>query len=113
MRTHAHQVIQDTRYLGKHGADVFGADGHFYTQQFLNRQAIGLLVAHHGNVVQPIHIRQRLQIGFGFSQLFCATVQQADMRVGANDGFAFQLQNHAEYAVSGRMLWPEVDGVVS
>ena len=29
VRTDAHQVVQDARYFGEHGADVFGADGDF------------------------------------------------------------------------------------
>ena len=113
VRTDAHQVVQDTRYFGEHGADVFGADGDFQSEQFFHGKAISLLVHHHGNVVQAVHIRQGLQVGFGFSQFFRAAVQQADMRVGADDLFALQFQNHAQYAVGGGVLRAEVDGVVS
>ncbi|SKN46009.1 Uncharacterised protein [Mycobacteroides abscessus subsp. massiliense] len=35
------------------------------------------------------------------------------MRVGTDDLFAVQLQNHTQYAVRRRVLRAEVDGVVS
>ena len=35
------------------------------------------------------------------------------MRVGTDDLFAVQFQNHAQYAVGGGVLRAEVDGVVS
>ena len=113
VRTDAHQVIEDTRYFGEHDTDVLGADRHINTGKFFYCQAIRLLVDHHGNVVQPIHIRQGLQIGFGFRQFFGASVQEADMRVGTDDLFAVQLQNHTQYTVRRRVLRAEVNGVVS
>ena len=113
VRADAHQVVEDAGYFRKHGADVFGANGDVDAEQFFDSETVGLFVYHHGNVVQPIHIRQGLQVGAGFGQFFGAAVQQADVRIGANDGLAFQLQNHAQYAVGSRMLRAEVDGVVS
>lgn len=113
VRTDAHQVIEDARYFGEHHADILGADRYINSGKFFYRQAIRLLVDHHGNVVQTVHIGQGLQIGFGFSQFFGASVRKADMRVGTDDGFALQLQNHTQYAVRRRVLRAEVDGVVS
>ena len=113
VRTDAHQVIEDARYFGEHDADVLGADRHINSGEFFYRQAVCLLVDHHGNVIQPVHIRQGLQVGFGFRQFLCTSVQEADMRVGTDDLFAVQLQNHAQYAVRRRVLRTEVDGVVS
>ena len=113
VRTDAHQVIEDARYFGKHHANILGADRHIDTGKFFYCQTIRLLIDHHGNVVQAVHIGQGLQIGFGFSQFFSTAVKEADMRVGADDGFALQLQNHTQYAVRRRVLRAEVDGVVS
>jgi hypothetical protein len=45
-------------------------------------------------------------------QLFGGAVQQADVRVGALDDFAVQLQHQAQHAVRGRVLRAEVQGVV-
>ena len=100
-------------WWGKHHADILGADGHFDTDELLYRQAIGLFVDHHGNIIQAVHIRQGLQVSAGFGQFFGTAVQQADMRVGTQDGFTVQLQYHAQYAVRRRVLRAEVDGVVS
>ena len=113
MRAHAHQVVQNAGDLGKHHADVLAAQRHFDAEQTLNGNAIGLLVAHHRHIIQPVHIRQCLQIGAGFRQFFGAAVQEADVRVGADNGFAFQLQNHAQHAVCCRVLRAEVDGVIA
>ena len=106
-------MIEDTRYFGEHDADVLGADRYIDTGKFFYCQAIRLLIDHHGNVVQAVHIGQGLQIGFGFRQFFSTAVQEADMRVGTDDLFAVQLQNHTQYAVRRRVLRAEVDGVVS
>ena len=39
-------------------------------------------------------------------------MQQADVRVGALDHFAVELEHQAQHAVRGRMLRAEVEGVV-
>ena len=113
VRTDAHQMIENAGNFGKHHTDILRALGHFDIGQLFHRQAISLLVAHHGHIIQAVHIRQRLQIGAGFGQLFSAAVQEADVRVGAHDGFAVELQYHAQHAVRRRMLRAEVNGVVS
>ena len=113
MRADAHQMIENAGHFGKHHADILRALGHFDIGQLFHRQAVSLLVAHHGYIIQAVHIRQRLQIGAGFGQLFGAAVQEADVRVGAHDGFAVELQYHAQHAVRRRMLRAEVNGVVS
>jgi hypothetical protein len=50
---------------------------------FLHRQAVGVLVAHHRDVVEAVQIGQRLQPGAGLGQLLGGAVQQADVRIGA------------------------------
>ena len=91
----------------------FGADGDVDAEQFFYGETIRLLVDHHGYVVEPVHIGQVLQVGAGFGEFFGASVQEADMGVGADDGFAFEFQNHAQHAVGGGVLGAEVDCVVS
>jgi len=53
-----------------------------------------------------------LQVGAGFRQLLGAAVQQADVRVGALDHFAVQLQHQAQHAVRCRVLRTKIQGVV-
>jgi hypothetical protein len=45
-------------------------------------------------------------------ELFGGAVQQADVRIGALDHFAVELQHEAQHAVRGRVLRPEVERVV-
>lgn len=81
-------------------------------QQLLDGHDIGVLVAHHGHVVQAVHVGQRLDEGLVLGQLLGGAVQQADMRVGALDDFAVELEDQAQHAVRGRVLRAEVERVV-
>ena len=68
-----------------------------------------MLLVHRRDVVEPIEIRHRLQIGLVLDQLFGAAMQQPDMRIDALDDLAVELQHQAQHAVRRRMLRPEVD----
>ena len=72
-----------------------------------------MLLVHRRDIVEPVEIGQRLQIGLGLDQLLGAAMQQADMRVDALDDFAVQLQHKAQHAMRRRMLRAEVDGEVA
>ena len=113
MRSEPHQVIQDTRDLIEHDADVLRTDRHLNTEQFLDRKHIGVLVAHHGAVIETIHVRHRLQEGAVLGQLFRGPVQQSDMRIGTHDRFAVQLQHQTQYTVRGRVLRTEIHCVIA
>jgi len=69
-----------------------------------------MLLVHRRDVVEPVEIRQSLEIGLVLDQLLGAAVEQPDMRVDALDHFAVELEHEAEHAVGGRMLRPEIDG---
>src|SRR5690606_39428377 len=47
-----------------------------------------------------------------FGQLFGGPVQQADVRIGALDDVAVELEHQAQHAVRGRVLGAEVQSVV-
>ncbi len=112
VRTQPHQVVQDAGDLGEHHADVLRAQRHVDAQQLLDGQAVGMLIGHHRDVVQAVHVGQRLDEGLGFGQLLGGAVQQADVRIGTLDDFAVQLEHQAQHAVRGRVLRAEVQGVV-
>jgi hypothetical protein len=112
VRAQPHQVVQDARDLVEHGADVLRADRHVDAEQALDGQYVTVLVAHHRDVVEAVHVRHRLKVGAGLGQLFGAAVQQADVRVGALDDLAVQLQHQAQHAVRCRVLRTEVQGVI-
>jgi hypothetical protein len=112
VRAQPQQVVEQPGDLGEHHADVLRTLGHFDAQQLLDGQAVRMLVGHHRHVVQPVHVGQRLDVGLALGQLLGGAVQQADVRVGALDDLAVQLQHQAQHAVRGRVLRPEVQGVV-
>ena len=91
VRADPHQVIQDAGDLVEHGADVLRALRRLDAQQGLDRAHVGVLVAHHRHVVEPIHVADRLVERLGLGQLLGAAMQQADVRIGAHDGLAVHL----------------------
>ena len=95
MRTDANQVIQEARDLVKHHPDVLGAQRHIDTEQLLDREAVGMFVAHHRHVVEPIHIRNGLNPGARLGKLFGSAVEQPDVRIGALDDFAVEFEDQA------------------
>ncbi len=72
-----------------------------------------MLLVHRRDIVEPVEIRDRLQIGLVLDQLFGAAMKQADMRIDARDHFAVELQHQTQHAVRGRMLRSEVDGKIA
>ena len=110
---HPEQMIQDARHFVEHGADVARAFRHFDPCEFFHRQAVGVFVTHHGNVVEAIHIGHGLRPGARFRQFFGATVQETDVRVGAFDLLAVQFQDHPQHAVRCRVLRPEIQGEIA
>ena len=73
----------------------------------------GVLLVHRRDIVEPVEIGHRLQVGLVLDQLLGAAVQQPDMRIDALDDLAVELQHQPQHAVRGRMLRPEVDGEVA
>lgn len=112
VRQNRHKMVQNSSDFAKKGPDVLGADGDVDVQQLLDSQGEALLVGHHGDVVQTVKVGQGLQICPVLDELLCATVQQADVGVGAHNLLAVELQDQAQHAVGGRMLGTEVDGVM-
>jgi hypothetical protein len=86
VRTDPHQVIQDAGDLVEHRADPLRALGRLDPDQSLDREHVGVLVAHHRHVVEPVHVTDRLVERLGLGQLLGGAVQQADVRIGALDG---------------------------
>ena len=86
------EMVEDAGDLGEQHADVLRARRRLDAQQLFDRQREGVLLAHRRDVVEPVEIGDRLEIGLVFDQLLGAAVQQADMRVGALDHFAVHLR---------------------
>ena len=113
MTPQTQQVRKDAGDLIKHHTDILSAQRHLYAQKFFNRQHVGMLIAHHGAIIQTIHIWHRLQEGPMLGQLFRRAMQQPDMRVGTHNRFPVQLQHQTQNAVSSRMLRPKIHCVIA
>jgi hypothetical protein len=113
VRADPQQVIQNAGDFIEHHPDVLGANRHFHADQLFDGHHIGVLVAHHRHIVETVHIRHGLQEGLVFGQFFGAAMQQADVRVGALNHFAVQLQNQAQHTVRRRVLRTKVQRVVT
>ena len=101
-------VVEDARDLEEHHADVLRAERHRDVEQLLDGHGVGVLARHHADVVEAVHVGQRLQVGLVLDQLLRAAVQQADVRVGLLDHLAVKLHDEAQHAVRRRVLRPEV-----
>ena len=87
--------------------------GSLDAQQAFDGQDVGVLVAHHRHVVEPVHVADRLVEGLRLGELLGTPVQQPDVRVGLLHDFAVHLQHQAQHAVRRRMLRTEVHRVVA
>jgi hypothetical protein len=63
-----------------------------------------MLLVHRRDIVEPVEIGDRLQIGLGLDQLLGAAVQQADMRIAALDHLAVEFHDEAEHTMGRRVL---------
>jgi hypothetical protein len=95
VRADPEQMVQQARDLVEHHADVPGADRHLDPEQFLDCHHVGVLIAHHRDVVEPIHVRHRLEESACLRQLLRRPVQKADVRVGALDHLAVEFKHEA------------------
>ena len=94
-------------------ADQLRAARHRDAEQLFRREAEGMLLIHRRDIVEPVEIRDRLQIGLLLDQLLGAAMQQADMRIDALDHFAVEFEHETQHAVRRRMLRPEIDGEIA
>ena len=69
-----------------------------------------MLLVHRRDIVEPVEIGQRLEIGLVLDQLLGAAMEQPDMRIDAVDHLAVELEHEPQHAVRRRMLRAEIDG---
>lgn len=74
-----HDVVEDPGELSKEHPDVLGPDGDIDVEQLLHGEGVGLLVAHHGDVVQPIKVRESLPKKHFHKKCSCREYQPAGM----------------------------------
>ena len=113
LRGDVEQMRQDAADLAVQHPDQLPAARHLDAEQLFRREAERVLLVHRRDIVEPVEIRDRLQIGLVLDQLFGAAMKQADMRIDARDHFAVELQHQAQHAMRRRMLRPEIDGEIA
>jgi hypothetical protein len=113
VRAEPQQVVQEPRDLVEHHPDVLRAKGRLDAKEPFYCHHVGMLVRHHRHVVEAVHVRHGLHEGPGLNQLFRRAVQQADMRIGALDHFAVELEHEPQHPVRRGVLRPEIHGVVT
>ena len=94
-------------------ADQLSAPRHLDAEKLFRRQTERVLLIDRRDVIEPVEIRDRLQIGFLFDQLLGAAMQEPDMRIDALDHFAVELEHKAQHAMRRRMLRSEIDREIS
>ena len=72
-----------------------------------------MLLVHRRDVIEPVEIRHRLQIGLVLDQLLGPAVEKPDMRIDALHNLAVELKHKTQHAVGRRVLGPEIDGEIA
>ena len=93
LRRDVEEMRQQPPDLGIEHADELAALRHGHADELLDRERIGMLLVHRRDIVEPVEIRQRLEIGLVLDQLLGAAMQQADMRIDAVDHLAVELEH--------------------
>ena len=106
-------MAQNAADLAEKDPEELGATWHFELEEPLDGEHEGVLLVHRRGVVEPVEVRNVLDVGARLDQLLRAAVEQPDVRVDALDDFAVELQHQAQHAVGGGVLRPEVDGKVA
>src|SRR5262249_36877056 len=68
-----------------------------------------MFLIHRRDIIEPVEVRDVLEIGAGLHQLLCAAVEEPDMRVDSLDDFAVEFENEPKDAVRSRMLRAKID----
>ena len=113
LRGDVEQMRQDAADLAIEHADQLPAARHRDAEQLFRREAKRVLLVHRRDVIEPVEIRDRLQIRLVLDQFFGAAMQEPDMRIDALDDLAIEFQHQAQHAVRRRMLRSEIDREVS
>ena len=113
LRGDVEKVRQEPPDLAIEHADQLRAPRHREAEQLLGRETEGMLLVHRRDIVEPVEIRDRLQVGLRLDQLLGAAMQQPDVRVDTLDDLAVDFEHQTQHAVRRRMLRPEIDGEVA
>ena len=102
-------VVQQARELGEDDAEVFGALGHGLAGELLDGERVGPVVRHRAEVVEPVGVGHRPEVGGVLADLLVVAVQVAEDGLELHDRLAVERDHHAEHAVRRRVVRPHRD----
>ena len=106
---HVQKVVQNAADFRIEHSDQAGTAWHLGAGQSFDRQTPSMFLVHRRDIVQPVEIRQVLQVGPAFHQLFRTAVKQPDVRIATLDDFTVKFQHKAQHTVGRGMLRSEVN----
>lgn len=109
----SHQVVEDAGQFAEERSNPLGTIGNVDVEELLDGEGEALLVGHHGDVIQPVEIRESLEIGLVLDQLLGSAVKQTDVRVCADNFLSIEFKNQTQHTVGGRVLGTKVDGIMA
>ena len=95
LRRHVEEMGQQPPDLAIQNANELRALRELQAEQLFCRQAECMLLIHGRDVIEPVEIGERLQIGLVLDQLFGPAMQESDMRIDPLDNLAVELKNKA------------------
>ena len=91
--TDPQKMVQDACNFVEHDPDVLSANRNLHAHELLDGHNISMLVAHHGDIVEPVHVGHGLQKGLGLSKFFRAPMKQPNVRIGALHHLTIELEH--------------------
>ena len=101
-------MVQDSGDLRIKHPDILRSGRRRNPHQLLYSEREGMLLAHRRYVVEPVEVRNGLQVGLVFDEFFGPAMQQANMRISALDDLAVHLEDKPHHAVRRRVLRTEI-----
>src|SRR5437016_4216187 len=80
-RADAEKMVQDSGDLRIKHPDILRSGRRRNPHQLLYSEREGMLLAHRRYVVEPVEVRNGLQVGLVFDEFFGPAMQQANMRI--------------------------------
>jgi hypothetical protein len=99
--------------LAKEYANELATPRHGNAEQLLGSQTECVFLIHRRDIVEPVKVRQRLQVRFMLDQLFSATMQQSNVRINAHNDFAVELKHKPQDTMRRRMLGPKINSEIA
>ena len=113
LRRDVEEVREQAADFAKEHADELRAPRHLETEKPLDGEAERVLLVHRRDIVEPVEIGRRLQVGLVLDELLGTAMKQPDMRIDALDHLTVEFEHEAQHPVRRRMLRSEIDREVA